>query len=387
MPSNDFLLFAGGSGANVLSQADYAALTSILSNGFSSGVAQSAQVNKVLRQSSIMSAVLAQFIVANSGASAVDDGTTATLLQNLLTAVSVAARTGSVGSPASRNRLVNGGAQIAQAAAPNLSTAAQFTQVDMVSAWASGGAITAGTAVQDTAASVGRTGCALRLSGVTLTGAGQLSWRYRVEAADAVKLKNQTAAFQIKVLHDVGSSVNYTAIIRKPTATDNFTSTSVIGTSAAVAVPSGAGQLFTPWPTGLALGDCSNGLEIEIQVACGAVTAKNFWFTEWQLEEGTTITPFEFRNVQDERVRCQRYFRIGQFGVSLTNTGTTSQFAISNEFGTPMRVTPTVTRTGGSGTSSSETGSIATAISPNGFVWSNSNSIAVGGSYTADARL
>ncbi|VVE79428.1 autotransporter outer membrane beta-barrel domain-containing protein [Pandoraea sputorum] len=91
MASNDFLTFAGGSGANVLSQSDYAALAA-LATGFSAGVAQSAQVNKVLRQSSIMSAVVAQFIVANSGASAVDDGTTADLLRNFQTAVSAAAR-------------------------------------------------------------------------------------------------------------------------------------------------------------------------------------------------------------------------------------------------------------------------------------------------------
>ncbi|WP_157903214.1 hypothetical protein [Cupriavidus malaysiensis] len=89
---NDFLTFAAGSGANVLTQAQYAALTSLLANGFSAGVAPSAQLNKVWRQSSIMTAVLAQFIVANTGQTAIDDGTTATLLANLATAISVTAR-------------------------------------------------------------------------------------------------------------------------------------------------------------------------------------------------------------------------------------------------------------------------------------------------------
>lgn len=88
MASNDFLSFAGGSGANVLSQSDYAALTAILTNGFAGGVAQSAQVNKVLRQASIMSAVLAQFTVDLTGKNAVDDGTTAALLASLKAAVS-----------------------------------------------------------------------------------------------------------------------------------------------------------------------------------------------------------------------------------------------------------------------------------------------------------
>ena len=80
--TNDFLPFAVGAGANVLSQSDFAALPA-LNSGFQAGTAISAQLNKVWRQSSVMSAVLAQFIVNNSGQPAVDDGTTAALLANL----------------------------------------------------------------------------------------------------------------------------------------------------------------------------------------------------------------------------------------------------------------------------------------------------------------
>jgi hypothetical protein len=89
---NDFLPFAVGSSANVLSQSAYAALTSLLQNGFQSGIANSQQLNKVWRQSSIMAAVMAQFIVAETGQTAIDDGTTATLLANFTTAVAAAAR-------------------------------------------------------------------------------------------------------------------------------------------------------------------------------------------------------------------------------------------------------------------------------------------------------
>jgi hypothetical protein len=58
-----------------------------LSGGFVTGIAESNQLNKVWRQASIMAAVLAQLIVDVSGANAVDDGTTATLLGNLMTAL------------------------------------------------------------------------------------------------------------------------------------------------------------------------------------------------------------------------------------------------------------------------------------------------------------
>lgn len=83
---NDFLPFAVGNGANVLSQSDYAALAAI-STGYQAGTAQSAALNKTWRQSSIMAAVLAQFIADRTGQNSVDDGTTATLLANLKASV------------------------------------------------------------------------------------------------------------------------------------------------------------------------------------------------------------------------------------------------------------------------------------------------------------
>uniref|UniRef100_UPI000572A6A1 hypothetical protein n=2 Tax=Pseudomonas nitroreducens TaxID=46680 RepID=UPI000572A6A1 len=87
MATNDFLPFAGGAGANVLTQSAYLALTALRSNGFSAGTAQSAQLNKVWRQSSIMAAAVAQMISDNAGVDVLDDGSTATILANLKTAV------------------------------------------------------------------------------------------------------------------------------------------------------------------------------------------------------------------------------------------------------------------------------------------------------------
>ncbi|AOI98089.1 hypothetical protein [Burkholderia sp. LA-2-3-30-S1-D2] len=86
MANNNFKAFAAAVGANVMTQADFEALAALLT-GFQSGTAQSAQLNKVWRQSSIMAAVLAQFIVDLTGQDAIDDGTTTTLLANLKLAV------------------------------------------------------------------------------------------------------------------------------------------------------------------------------------------------------------------------------------------------------------------------------------------------------------
>ncbi|WCM21349.1 hypothetical protein NDK50_07850 [Paraburkholderia bryophila] len=88
----DFLPYAVGGSANVLSQSAYAALTTLLQNGLTSGIVPSNELNKILRQPSIIASVIAQFIVNNAGQPAIDDGTTATLLANLGTAVAVTAR-------------------------------------------------------------------------------------------------------------------------------------------------------------------------------------------------------------------------------------------------------------------------------------------------------
>ncbi|MGN2574358.1 gp53-like domain-containing protein [Escherichia coli] len=71
MATNDFKPFATGSGANVLSQADWEALPALLS-GFTAGKASSAQVNKAIRQATTIAALVGQFI-ANSGADALDN--------------------------------------------------------------------------------------------------------------------------------------------------------------------------------------------------------------------------------------------------------------------------------------------------------------------------
>ncbi|MGN9452030.1 hypothetical protein ACTMSH_29775 [Klebsiella grimontii] len=82
MPTNDFKAFANGNSANVISQADYLALAALVS-GFSSGKASSAQVNKALRQATVMANVLAQFIADSANVDVLDNGNTAAILSNL----------------------------------------------------------------------------------------------------------------------------------------------------------------------------------------------------------------------------------------------------------------------------------------------------------------
>src|ERR1700677_1787910 len=93
MAEQDFLVFSGAGGSNVLTQAEWLALSEV-STGFVSGILPSTYLNKALRQSSIIAAAVADFIVAQTSDNVIDDGTTATILANFTTAITTAAGTG-----------------------------------------------------------------------------------------------------------------------------------------------------------------------------------------------------------------------------------------------------------------------------------------------------
>lgn len=90
--TNDFKAVATGGGANVITQSAYAALTTFLANGYSAGVVASDQFNKIIRQSSFVSAAVGQF-VANAELNALDDGDLSTFVANLTAAIRLLAGT------------------------------------------------------------------------------------------------------------------------------------------------------------------------------------------------------------------------------------------------------------------------------------------------------
>lgn len=87
MATNDFLSIADGGGARVLPQSAYLALTDYLANGWAAGIVPSTQMNKTLRQTSVMSYVLAQMISNMTGLDVLDNGAPGTILNNLLGAI------------------------------------------------------------------------------------------------------------------------------------------------------------------------------------------------------------------------------------------------------------------------------------------------------------
>lgn len=74
MSTSQYLPFGTGVSANTLSYATYAALTTLIANGFQTGIAKSEEINTVLRQTSVGVAGLAKLIADHGPSDALDNG-------------------------------------------------------------------------------------------------------------------------------------------------------------------------------------------------------------------------------------------------------------------------------------------------------------------------
>ncbi|MBV8875250.1 MAG: hypothetical protein JO014_21335 [Metakosakonia sp.] len=86
MAKNDFKPFATGASANVITQAEYEALTALLT-GFQAGKASSAQINKAIRQATFVAAALAQYITNKTGQDVPDNGDVAAFITKMAAAL------------------------------------------------------------------------------------------------------------------------------------------------------------------------------------------------------------------------------------------------------------------------------------------------------------
>jgi len=87
MATNDFLPFAIGTGANVEDQTTWVSDT-VVTNGFSAGIAPSAKFNKVWRQSSFVSSAIAQWMSNQLSADVLDNGNQTTFITQFANALS-----------------------------------------------------------------------------------------------------------------------------------------------------------------------------------------------------------------------------------------------------------------------------------------------------------
>jgi hypothetical protein len=278
--------------------------------------------------------------------------------------------------------VINGGMVVAQrVTAPNISSSYQYGAVDRMAAKASGTAVSAGTIAHDTACEIGRTAFGLALAAVTVTGTGKVYMRYRMESRDARRFKNQTISVGVLASHDVGSTLTADIYINKANAADDFSAVTSIGSATGISFPTGISSATTVKKEALAMGDCSNGVEIEVVVNCGAVTTKWFKFTELRIEVGSTLPDFQYVTFVQELERCKRYYQKSYDYTGAPGAATTeglvggSEVFFANayvdsgsvEFEVEMRTAPTVAYYDGNGNSSklSYTGHAGTTFTHN----------------------
>jgi hypothetical protein len=90
--TTDFLAYATGGGANVISQATYAA-ASYVTAGRGSGILPSNVYNKIARQGNFVAAGLAQYVANVLNINVADDGNLANFIANLTAALALASGT------------------------------------------------------------------------------------------------------------------------------------------------------------------------------------------------------------------------------------------------------------------------------------------------------
>ena len=206
-----------------------------------------------------------------------------------------------------RNFLINGGGMVNQRVSDHTLVKDIYgICADRFYGMSTGTAVSAGTLIQGSGIPCGITGYGFHFYALTLTGTGIVYLRYRMESKDAIKLKNKIASFSSKVYQDTGGAINYTVYIRKANGLDEFSTVTAISNSGSISVL-GSTETDLKYEN-ISMGDCSNGVEIEIKVECGAITLKNFYFTELQFELGTKSTAFEPRSYAEELSLCQRYY-------------------------------------------------------------------------------
>ena len=208
-----------------------------------------------------------------------------------------------------RNWIINGGMQVSQRGAVSLAN--NTVQYGGADRWLCG--LFAFTTASATQSSIGgqpttsfSTGYSQEISALTTTGTGSVQFRQRIESINSYALNGKTITISGTVYQDTGSTQSFDVALFKPTAVDNFTTTTLVS-SATKSATNAALIRFTQTVT-LGSTDASNGLELIINfTAVGAVTSKNFYCGDIQLEIGSVATTFEQRSYGLELMLCQRY--------------------------------------------------------------------------------
>ena len=241
-----------------------------------------------------------------------------------------------------RNRLINGGFQVAQRGPVAATAGVQYGPDRWLGCLLGASSISASFVASTLDGSL--TGRGAFLSGSWTN--GQPYFAQRIESFNAVDLNSQQITVSGKFFQDSGNTQTLIVRISKPTALDNWTSSTVVATASGTSIPSGA---LTPFSATFTLGssDATNGLMVEIYFANAiTVTNKNFALADVQLEAGSVANPFERRDIGRELMMCQRYYlkesQSNFYATYLLSTAARNTYYSYVTLRATMRANPTV---------------------------------------------
>lgn len=242
-------------------------------------------------------------------------------------------------NPGFINGIINGGCMVSHRGDLTLDNTWQYGAVDLLAVKAEG-TVSNGTIKRLAGTfSLTQTGFACMVENATLNASGAVLFRHRIESRDARAFANLAAHYSARVYHDAGVSVDFIITIRKANAEDDFSATTQIDTDT-VAIAHDTNSDITLAVADM--GDCRNGIEIEVKADCGAVTTKDFFLAEQQLSTGTQ-KPFEQRPFALEQKMVHRFLRPISGLVGVANSASNMQTMFTHP---DMRATPTYEVTG-----------------------------------------
>ena len=259
-----------------------------------------------------------------------------------------------VGQFGNRNMVTNGGMQVAQRG--NVAVTPSAVVYGGADRWrmypnVSG---SASSTVAQTAVAWTESKFAQGLTATTTSAAGSMLFMQRIEAVNTSHIAGNKVTLQFKIAHDVGSTLTVQIVLQRPTNTadDYSPTTDITGVTTVGTCPTGtsSGTLFTYTSDTLTSTDVSKGLQIQIRVVTtAAVTNKNFYLGDVQLELGDTATPFEHISYGDQLQKCQRYYyRFGGNGREYIIGGSNASLGLLTiQFPTTMRAAPSFSNGGG----------------------------------------
>ena len=273
-----------------------------------------------------------------------------------------------------RNRIINGGMQIWQRGTSGFTTINNYSS----DRWF----VYAGTSLSAVAQSTDvPAGYKYSLS---INGTNTPTAIQRIESVNCTDLAGQNVTISFWIKQTVGAGAgSISASLYYPTASDNYASATLIGTTTFTGTTGWVQYTYTF--TSIS-SNAVNGLMLQVgAVGSGAST---FLITGVQLEVGTLATPFERRLYGTELMLCQRYYQIIFMSAQSASIG----YMITPFYGSvAMRSSPTMSQiSGGTASNANIQGISPSSSQPSGYFQIQATAASgyiINASYYASAEL